>query len=243
MLHHLTAILILFFARQTTLADRKRERERERESDVNNITISFSLFLLSLFSDRSSPLLHDTAFPSSSGKIAGHSIYISVLFADKRVSMATISSGRMEPIVFLLAPPISRLVPLLLFFLPSPSHLLQLFSSSPFLVAIVFVSPTWSRRLVGRNYDVAWRRVRTATRPVAFTIARCTHRPTLVATGHLHVLARKRKFRCGDCRDESVVREDHFWYRFILKANLANEFTSRLFVLDPLQLIVQRERR
>jgi len=41
-----------------------------------------------------------------------------------------------------------------LFFSPlliSPSLLLQLFSSSPFLVAIISVSPMWSRRLVRRS--------------------------------------------------------------------------------------------
>lgn len=100
-----------------------------------SFSLSFSVCLsFSLFSDRSSPLPHDIVpFPLRLSEIAGHSIYISVLFADKRVSMATISSARMGPIVFLLAPPISRLVPLLLSLLLSLSLLLQLFSSPPFL--------------------------------------------------------------------------------------------------------------
>lgn len=189
MLHHLTAILT-FFARETTLAD------------VNNIAISLSL---SLFSDRSSPpsLWYRVPFPSGLSEIAGHSIYISVLFADKRVSMATISSGRMEPIVFLLAPPISRL-----FFSPS-FPLLPTFCSSSVL------RRSWSRSSPFLRRDPVdwsggrpqlWRRVeentpRIKTGCIHDCMLHSSADPRGDRTFAPYVSARKRKLRRAKRRD------------------------------------------
>lgn len=174
MLHHLTAILT-FFARESTLAD------------VNNIAISLSL---SLFSDRSSPLPYDTAFPSLQG--CRRSPVIPFIF---RCSLLT------REFPWLRYPPggwnqscfCSLHLSLASSFLPPsfsfpPSAALQ-FSAVPgrdhlrSSDVIPSIGPA-----VSRNYDVAWRRIRRVLRPVAFTIACCTHRPTLAATGHLRLM-------------------------------------------------------
>lgn len=129
----------IFFARETTL------------SLTDNWTLIVSRFVplslpvfvsLSLCSrDRSSPLPRDTTLRSPS-EIAGHSIYISVLFADKRVSMATISSaGGWNQSCFCSLH--LSLASSLFLSLPRPSYssllpsssLLPFFGSPPFLLA------------------------------------------------------------------------------------------------------------
>lgn len=138
-----------FFARGTTLAD--------RQSDVNNIAIRLSLSPLlrpsfSLFSARSSPLLspRDTVFPSPSD--CQRSPVIPFIF---RCSLLT------REFPWLRYPPggwnqscfcsLHLSLASSLFFSPSFPLLLQLFSSPPFLLAIISVPPTWSRRLVRRS--------------------------------------------------------------------------------------------
>lgn len=192
MLHHLTAILA-FFARERPLSLTDNQTLIISRSVSLPLAVRVSLPLCSLGYIISPSSWYRVPLLFGLSEIAGHSIYISVLFADKRVSMATISSGRMGPIVFLLAPPISRLVPLL----PSPSLVLQLF--------LQFFAVPASGHL--RSSDVVpsigpggrlqlWRRVeesstRRISRPVAFTIARCTHRPILTATGHYVLIFRQ----------------------------------------------------
>lgn len=183
-----------FFARETTLVDRY------------NQTLIISRFVslfpfatsFSFFSDRSSPLSHDTAFPSPSG--CQRSPVIPFIF---RCSLLT------REFPWLRYPPggwnqsyfcslhlsfasflsLCPSFPLLF----SPSTALQ-FSAVPACdhLRSSDVAPSIGPA-VGCNYDVVWRRVRAASRPVAFTIARCTHRPTLGTTGHLRFT-----FRQGD---------------------------------------------
>lgn len=128
----------------------------DRQSDNNNIAISFSSSFV--LSDRSFPLPRDIAIPSFfvCCRIAGHSIYISVLsplFADKRVSMATISSARrtnrVSALLHLSFASSFSFSPFFLFPLPF----------SPFKLSVVTVcdlssSHTRYRRLVRRSVAI-----------------------------------------------------------------------------------------
>lgn len=67
MLHHLIAILAFFRARDSTLVDRYNQTLIISRFVPLSLSLYTSLSLsFSLFSDRSSPLSHDTAFPSPS---------------------------------------------------------------------------------------------------------------------------------------------------------------------------------
>lgn len=131
--------------------------------------------------------------------------------------MATISSGRMEPIVFLLAPPISRL-----FFSPS-FPLLPTFCSSSVL------RRSWSRSSPFLRRDPVdwsggrpqlWRRVeentpRIKTGCIHDCMLHSSADPRGDRTFAPYVSARKRKLRSAKTRYKSVIHEDHFRYRFI----------------------------
>lgn len=84
---------------------------------------------------------------------------------------------------------------------------------------------------VGCNYDVAWREeYAAASRPVAFTIARCTHRPILAAIFVLYISARKRKLRRSSkiqVRSSRGSLSDH--YRFV-KRILRMIYLSRFHI-------------
>lgn len=115
-------------------------------------------------------------FLSARCRIAGHSIYISVLspvFADKRVSMATISTGRW-----------TNQVPGRSTYLSLPPCLssFHCFPSFLFVISFSFSSPRLHRRLVRRSALQLWRHeaesihAAAASRPVAFNgYICCTH--------------------------------------------------------------------